>query len=826
YNPELTKYGYMYAGTKVAKENVPASTVNLEFTPNFTAYEFNLTDNKSASGESMILKGVTIKSEDEETFLAAENLSTYLKFDDNTGAFGFYSGINEVPAKDKSKEIKINFMTASGTNVLPITLPTGGNYLKFTILTLGKTTAKAYQKKIKVIFDMDYIVKNEAAGSGTETIHRVMTLNLRQKSGTDLDVPEGYKVLISNLGMSEGSTILSTDVDNITISSASAEILSTRSVKIQSALKSDPTTLKDWEIVAVVNGQEVAYDTQNWPEWLRLSANESTGSEVEQIVDITCYPGQLDKSKSTITSPAAANFLTALSGAAEIGSENAPRDLSLYDIYGVEYGSATSKVTSITTSGSHTANSYVVSAPGYYCFPLVYGNAIGYTVNNNTDEKLKKTYSTFDNADGNKITSPYILDDNLTLSGDYEAFVLWQDVLPGAEVILNKDISVVEAPAGAGLTCKYIKFRIEKDNILPCNAVIALRDRKNDKILWSWHIWVAPMNQAASDTYYNWNQIYPFTFKSTSDVDINANILNCNLGWCPPINYTGVTQEKCDTLRIKQKGLSSTYKDTIISQESYTVLNKGELFSYTYYQFGRKDPFIGFNGEKDGEGYSVNKPFSSIKKGYDIYGSKIVYPSTYHLNGKVFEVHKTNDWIRYPYIYNKEMYYSLINLWNHSQTTTTRDSECYNYTDKSVYDPSPAGFCVPPSVFGKAFAARAGAENYGTNVYGSKVDKNATLGLPAGALLSNTGSATENHKLFFPQAIQRKGGSGRLIVTELTTIRYWTSSTNKASSSPYYIYAGTFKILMNGTFGLQPVSDQSVYQNQGQPVRPVLEQSH
>ena len=77
------------------------------------------------------------------------------------------------------------------------------------------------------------------------------------------------------------------------------------------------------------------------------------------------------------------------------------KDLSKLNIYGEEI------------KKRETANCYVISSPGDYCFPLVYGNSI-------TDGKVNKaaytnlggTYQAdFVNADNNPIFSPYIEED-------------------------------------------------------------------------------------------------------------------------------------------------------------------------------------------------------------------------------------------------------------------------------------------------------------------------------------------------------------------------------------------------------------------------------
>lgn len=63
---------------------------------------------------------------------------------------------------------------------------------------------------------------------------------------------------------------------------------------------------------------------------------------------------------------------------AQIGTDNSPHTTALQSA--IEKGTETAPYNLANQTGSstvqNTANCYVVSAPGYYCFPLVYGNAI------------------------------------------------------------------------------------------------------------------------------------------------------------------------------------------------------------------------------------------------------------------------------------------------------------------------------------------------------------------------------------------------------------------------------------------------------------------
>lgn len=118
---------------------------------------------------------------------------------------------------------------------------------------------------------------------------------------------------------------------------------------------------------------------------------------------------------------------------AQIGTDNSPHTTALQSA--IEKGTETAPYNLANQTGSstvqNTANCYVVSAPGYYCFPLVYGNAIKNGTTNTSAYTSNKTGSnilkTFINHTGDPITSPYIKNNNCQPS---KAELVWQDA-PG-----------------------------------------------------------------------------------------------------------------------------------------------------------------------------------------------------------------------------------------------------------------------------------------------------------------------------------------------------------------------------------------------------------
>lgn len=255
----------------------------------------------------------------------------------------------------------------------------------------------------------------------------------------------------------------------------------------------------------------------------------------------------------------------------EKGSENAPHNLSN------------------ETGGSaveNTANCYMVGAPGWYCFPLVYGNAIS----GKGDNTAAYSSPHMVNHLNKQIGAPYIKDnEGIDLSSNVSVKLIWQD----AEDLVEPD-KIAYDPAlfgGKG----GIKFKIS--TIQEGNAVIALIDNKakeddyvvhareapyeklgNTKAVWSWHIWVTR---------------FGFDFEKHIRIlnheEKAFDVMPVNLGWCSgnnPIRY--YKRRKCE---IRFRVGDSEITRTIVQYPHFAV-PRGD---HPYYQWGRKDPFVGTN---------------------------------------------------------------------------------------------------------------------------------------------------------------------------------------------------------------------------------------
>ncbi|AVM57027.1 fimbrillin family protein [Bacteroides heparinolyticus] len=322
-----------------------------------------------------------------------------------------------------------------------------------------------------------------------------------------------------------------------------------------------------------------------------------------------------------------------------------------------------------------TANCYIVNAAGRYKLPLVYGNAVDYVKVPGTGNNTSAYTSTasggnvlkpFINHRGAGITSPYIYN-NANCTPD-NCTLIWQDE---PNLVTNVALSS---------DGHYLEFTVGQATIHQGNAVVAVRNASNT-VLWSWHIWVTDYKPGTTGT-------------ATPDKEITNHqgkhykIMTVNLGWCDG-KEEETYAERTVQVRFKQKptaGYTPAATQTItVKQKAHTIT---EIGNSTYYQFGRKDPFVGALEGINGSSYSINKtwydadgnvktnqlpPISGFSYN-DCIKSGIINPNTFC----------TNYYMDYKY----------ANLWSADNTVYTGND---NPVVKTIYDPCPAGYKMPPS---------------------------------------------------------------------------------------------------------------------------------
>ena len=339
------------------------------------------------------------------------------------------------------------------------------------------------------------------------------------------------------------------------------------------------------------------------------------------------------------------------------------------------------------TAPMRTANCYIVNAAGRYRLPLVYGNAVDYVkvpaTGNNTSAYTSSApasgniLSTFINHRGVNITDPYIYNNaNCTPA---KCTLIWQD----AQNLVT----------GVALSADrhFLQFTVGQATICQGNAVVAVRDASNT-VLWSWHIWVTDYRPGTIGT-------------TTPDKEITNyqnrkyKIMTVNLGWCDGREETYA--ERTVQVRFKQRPTagytSATPKTFTVKQKAHTIT---ELGNSTYYQWGRKDPFVGALEGIGGSSNGINKTW------YDASGATHTneLPAT---SGFSYYNACITSGITQPNTFctNNYMDYKYANLWSADNTVYTGND---NPVVKTVYDPCPAGYKMPPSNVYTGFTTTGG----------------------------------------------------------------------------------------------------------------------
>ena len=407
---------------------------------------------------------------------------------------------------------------------------------------------------------------------------------------------------------------------------------STNNYTVQSYRK-DPTTNTfqpvKWEVVSYQEstdgGKTWSEESPNKPSWLtNLSLTKGAGGKDAEVGKPTV---------TTVIVDSLAYRNQALKNAEEKGSNSNPYNLANQTNGGEQV--------------ENTANSYVISAPGYYRIPLVYGNAIK---NGQKNESAYKTthagtniLSHFKDHNDVVITDPWITQTNSGANKPNGAKLVWAD-----------ETGLVES-LGISADGKFLQFRVPKDKIKTGNAVIAAT--KGGVVVWSWHLWFTEANVLK-------------TTKVTNFQKKDYHFTNENLGWkytkWETTTYSAPRKVKVKVRQLEKNG--GNYKEsTITITQNNGALREGYN---TLYQFGRKDALPGTDDILEGTFTKNGGNNMSIQNG-------IQHPGTLYTHG--------STWYS---VYNQ------YNLWSMENTTIGFND---NRVVKTIYDPCPAGFKMPAS---------------------------------------------------------------------------------------------------------------------------------
>ena len=357
----------------------------------------------------------------------------------------------------------------------------------------------------------------------------------------------------------------------------------------------------------------------------------------------------------------------------------------------------------------NTANCYIISAPGTYRIPLVYGNAIKGGDTNASAYTSSKTkvmgteefvLQEFVDHNDHKITSPYI---NVQNAGDpaTQAEIVWSDV---AGVVSNASVT-------GSRQNSFLEFTVNKNQLVNGNAVIAVKNASGT-VMWSWHLWFTPKSSLKK---------IPFTSGGTT-----YNFMTDNLGW-KYTKWTGGLKREV-VVKIEQQAETGEKKTATITLKQAAGNNVREGYG-NLYQWGRKDPLPGTDTFYPNTGYKFND-------GYVIVGDQVA-DYTNPANVQRMEKRTIGLSIREPGIMLPKVgggklswtNHQYINLWSADNDKMYESETPIKNGVKTIYDPSPVGFKVPDAY---AFKDLSKGGAVWENGYTLKVDNDKDIYFPAG----------------------------------------------------------------------------------------------
>ena len=451
-----------------------------------------------------------------------------------------------------------------------------------------------------------------------------------------------------------------------------------------------------WKVVGYSVDGGVTY-TPNKPAWMTALSKENGngGTAAEQgTATLTKDVTDLLKLRND-----------GLKNATALGTASAPYNLSN------STGAATVE---------NTANSYLISAPGHYRIPLVYGNAIknGATNSNAYETTATGTYvlQHFQDHAGQPITNPWIEKTNSSAYANID----------GAKIVWSDEKDLVTSPTithvgGDG----YLDFEVKATDIKSGNAVVAVT--KGGTVVWSWHLWFAPKSALTPIPVTNYQgKTYNFTTET--------------LGWKPKGEVTTYNAPRTVKVKVEQTIANGGTKQFTVINITQNNGGKKEGIA-TLYQFGRKDALPGTDTFYPTNSYSFDNTTGGRSLGYAIQHPENMF--IYAQTGTYYY-----DWCNATY----------YNLWSADNTTTGFND---NAVVKTVYDPCPVGFKMPASNAFTGFTSngqyQSGAANINANGTADSWDK---FSAAYGHNFYTNGSKTAT--IFFPASGFRSYSVGSL----------------------------------------------------------------
>ena len=303
-----------------------------------------------------------------------------------------------------------------------------------------------------------------------------------------------------------------------------------------------------------------------------------------------------------------------------------------------------------------SANCYLISAPGHYCIPLVYGNSIK---NNQGNTKayqssqpagtpyLLKTFKEHRNID---IVIPWI--GQQQGGGPDDAKIVWMDQ---PNLVRSSSLRIVHDP-------DYLEFEVKQEDIKNGNAVIAVT--RGTEVAWSWHLWFDHADALDKIPCKNYDGIiYKFTRNTLGQVYFKY-------------EATSYDKPRKARITIEQQAANGGVRASAPVVITQNPENKKQIAT-TLYQFGRKDALPGTDAIAEGSYSFDNTSAVGRSIGYAIQHPEKMLSAA--VSGTYY-----GEWCNVTY----------CNLWSMDNTVGGYND---NTVVKTIYDPCPAGFHMPAS---------------------------------------------------------------------------------------------------------------------------------
>lgn len=693
YLPDMTN-AYMYAAAKVDGADAGYKKVPLRFKPLFSAIKLMITA-RDAGAQNYRLKKVELRTDlhYNDVYLRLGNpKGTALggkfkaKFELNGNSTGDFN-IADPDVTDTLQRLTINIPETERYLLNEDTL-------KVTFLVLP-----ILQKYLVVDYTFEYY---DAADAKWKDVRRILTLQDRNKIFKDegwYELQKARKLYVCS-GIPEieyffevqtqGSLPRTWAPGSAEVSSGYYKAENFYSVKSYRDSSGVLQPLK-WKVTGYDEGGSGSFSTTP-PTWLYLDKDEDNGTPVTDAKDkfkkysfVEYDAGGIDNGAVSVNSDGDSfywkepvsftykdldgNYVhpaTYGDGSPDPKAGEAyAYDLSSHDIYGNLKAARNGEI-------YETANCYIVSAPGWYRFPLVYGcgfrkgsvNSAAYT---GPASGANLMTGGFLNHAGQQITSPWITD-----KVDVKSVgIVWED----AGGLIGHQSTTDKEELKPIVHDKYIYFYVNQ--IAQGNALVSALDASGT-VVWSWHIWaVTDPGETLKVVGLESNQ----TKSTNADYDavIKQSIYGTNWYWKETDLGQHLSESDVETERFCLVEFTQYFKNKeikkVVKRFQQSGVNDPSNDHTPYYQWGRKDPIRDDN---------VIVRYSSTSPGMM---TSIQHPDWF-FEGTPNEMFTH---IRYDNLWNADI--TLAPTTSHADGTSTGSLD--RRVVKTIYDPSPPGFKMP-----------------------------------------------------------------------------------------------------------------------------------